>query len=106
MAIQTIQIKKLLLITMLMCSSSALMAQSFYKWVDQHGSTHYTTTPPPKNAKKLSKVDTYHHPQSKATTPTQPSNPNQNTSPQAAPNQMDQQQQEANAALEQGRTRL
>ena len=106
MSIQTIYMKKLLLITALMCSSSALMAQSFYKWVDQHGSTHYTTTPPPKNAKKLSKVDTYHHPQSKATTPTQPSNPNQNTSPQAAPSRMEQQQQEANAALEQGRTRL
>ncbi|WP_298142084.1 DUF4124 domain-containing protein [uncultured Acinetobacter sp.] len=106
MSIQTIYIQKLLLITALMCSSSALMAQSFYKWVDQHGSTHYTTTPPPKNAKKLSKVDTYHHPQSKATKPAQPSNQNPNTPPQTAPNQMDQQQQEANAALEQGRTRL
>lgn len=34
-------------------------AEKFYKWVDAKGSTHYTTTPPPKNAKKLGKVSTY-----------------------------------------------
>ncbi|MCH4246452.1 MAG: DUF4124 domain-containing protein [Acinetobacter populi] len=34
-------------------------AQNFYKWVDANGSTHYTATPPPKNAKKISKVATY-----------------------------------------------
>lgn len=34
-------------------------AQKFYKWVDAKGSTHYTTTPPPKNAKKLGKISTY-----------------------------------------------
>ena len=33
-------------------------AQNFYKWVDANGSTHYTTTPPPKNAKKLGSVNT------------------------------------------------
>jgi hypothetical protein len=27
--------------------------------VDQSGSTHYTTTPPPKGAKRLNKVSTY-----------------------------------------------
>lgn len=32
--------------------------QNFYKWVDANGSTHYTTTPPPKNAKKLGAVNT------------------------------------------------
>ena len=34
-------------------------AQKFYKWVDASGSTHYTTTPPPKNAKKLGNINTY-----------------------------------------------
>ena len=34
-------------------------AQKFYKWVDGSGSTHYTTTPPPRNAKKLGKISTY-----------------------------------------------
>ena len=34
-------------------------AQKFYKWVDSSGSTHYTTTPPPRNAKKLGNVNTY-----------------------------------------------
>ena len=34
-------------------------AQNFYKWVDAKGSTHYTATPPPSNAKKKSKVETY-----------------------------------------------
>lgn len=33
-------------------------AQNFYKWVDTKGSTHYTATPPPKNAKKLGSVNT------------------------------------------------
>jgi hypothetical protein len=30
--------------------------QDFYKWVDAKGSTHYTATPPPSNAKKKSKI--------------------------------------------------
>ncbi|WP_353167918.1 DUF4124 domain-containing protein [Acinetobacter sp.] len=34
-------------------------AKQYYKWVDSNGSTHYTTTPPPKNARNKSKVDTY-----------------------------------------------
>lgn len=34
-------------------------AKQYYKWVDSNGSTHYTTTPPPKNARSKSKVDTY-----------------------------------------------
>jgi cytoskeletal protein RodZ len=36
-----------------------VQAQSFYKWVDSKGSTHYTTTAPPQNAKKIGKVSTY-----------------------------------------------
>lgn len=33
--------------------------QDFYKWVDASGSTHYSVTPPPSNAKKLGSVSTY-----------------------------------------------
>lgn len=43
---------------MLICSSHSF-AKQYYKWVDSKGSTHYTTTPPPKNAKKQTKVETY-----------------------------------------------
>ena len=42
----------------LLCSSQNY-AQQYYKWVDANGSTHYTTTPPPKGAKRLDKVSTY-----------------------------------------------
>ncbi|USA52110.1 DUF4124 domain-containing protein [Acinetobacter sp. C32I] len=42
----------------LLCSSQNY-AQQYYKWVDAKGSTHYTTTPPPKGAKRLDKVSTY-----------------------------------------------
>nr|WP_227504120.1 DUF4124 domain-containing protein [Acinetobacter sp. HR7] len=38
---------------------SNAMANEFYKWVDAKGVTHYTKTPPPKNAKKTGKVETY-----------------------------------------------
>ena len=48
---------------LLSCASISLVqtanAQNFYKWVDAKGSTHYTTTPPPKNAKKKGQVATY-----------------------------------------------
>ena len=40
-------------------SSTTSFAKEYYKWVDAKGSTHYTTTPPPKSAKKKGKVDTY-----------------------------------------------
>ncbi|WP_336166050.1 DUF4124 domain-containing protein [Acinetobacter sp. 161(2023)] len=42
----------------LVCSSQS-QAQQYYKWMDKSGSTHYTTTPPPKSAKHLNKVSTY-----------------------------------------------
>ena len=32
--------------------STQSFAKTYYKWVDSQGSTHYTTTPPPKTAKK------------------------------------------------------
>ena len=40
--------------------SSNLQAQNFYKWVDKNGSTHYTLSPPPAYAKKITKVRTYY----------------------------------------------
>ncbi|WP_373431922.1 DUF4124 domain-containing protein [Acinetobacter soli] len=40
-------------------TTNTLYAQSYYKWIDAQGSTHYTKTPPPKGAKKQGKVDTY-----------------------------------------------
>lgn len=57
-----ILIKKRHYLLFIMLSFSVIqhvMAQNFYKWVDRNGSTHYTTTPPPKNAKTLSTVATY-----------------------------------------------
>ncbi|VXA56117.1 conserved exported hypothetical protein [Acinetobacter proteolyticus] len=45
--------------TALLLCSSQNYAQQYYKWVDAKGSTHYTTTPPPKGAKRLDKVSTY-----------------------------------------------
>ena len=45
--------------TALLLCSSQNYAQQYYKWVDANGSTHYTTTPPPKGSKRLDKVSTY-----------------------------------------------
>jgi len=45
--------------TAILLSSSQGQAQQYYKWMDKSGSTHYTTTPPPKGAKHLNKVSTY-----------------------------------------------
>ncbi|KKW81988.1 DUF4124 domain-containing protein [Acinetobacter bereziniae] len=53
-------------------------AKQYYKWVDSNGSTHYTTTPPPKNARNKTKVDTYGY---RGT----PSPTNQPTAQQTAP---------------------
>lgn len=47
-----------LLIILTTLTTAQVQAQNFYKWVDAKGSTHYTATPPPKNAKKLGKVNT------------------------------------------------
>jgi len=65
-----------------MVGVSASHAKQYYKWVDSKGSTHYTTTPPPKNARSQSKVNTYgYHGDSR------PANPAPTTQPNASQNQ-------------------
>lgn len=44
---------------LILFASACIHAQDFYKWVDANGSTHYTSTPPPKNAKRLGSISTY-----------------------------------------------
>ncbi|WP_089605654.1 DUF4124 domain-containing protein [Acinetobacter piscicola] len=88
-------------------------AKQYYKWVDSKGSTHYTTTPPPKNSRSKTKVDTYgwggnSTPVKTAPVPvqpvaTQPAVPQ--TAPQPVANGQNSapivdQQKEANAALQ------
>lgn len=97
-----------MVITSVMLFSPVSHAKEYYKWVDSKGTTHYTTTPPPKSAKNRGKIDTYGY--------RQPTQPAQQTTPAPAqpaetPNQsipvpnassMDAQQREANAALDRG----
>lgn len=79
-------------------------AQEYYRWVDAKGTTHYTKTPPPKQAKARSKVSTYGWKNSTAPAP-------QATSSSAAPEAHEAaeaaaraaQHQEANKALDQAR---
>lgn len=47
------------LTSLFMFCSGQIYAQQYYKWIDANGSTHYTTTPPPKGAKRLDKISTY-----------------------------------------------
>lgn len=57
---------------------SASHAKQYYKWVDSKGSTHYTTTPPPKNARSQSKVNTYgYHGDSRPANPAPTASQNQ-----------------------------
>ena len=78
--------------TALLLGSSQNHAQQYYKWVDAKGSTHYTTTPPPKSAKRVDKIATYgsgykttaSQPNS-TTTQTAPQTTNQTTNPTTAP---------------------
>ncbi len=57
-------------------------AQKFYKWVDSSGSTHYTTPPPPRNAKKLGNVNTQNYtPAPPPESTTQASNQQANNQP-------------------------
>jgi hypothetical protein len=42
--------------------ASTSHAQSFYKWIDAQGSTHYTLTPPPKSAQNMGQVKTHDGP--------------------------------------------
>nr|WP_151796756.1 DUF4124 domain-containing protein [Acinetobacter soli] len=63
-------------------TTNTLYAQSYYKWIDAQGSTHYTKTPPPKGAKKQGKVDTYSSTSSTSaatSSPTTPPTPTTNT---------------------------
>ena len=66
--------------------STTLYAQSFYKWIDKNGSTHYTKTPPPKNSKNLGQVETYGY-RTSTTTPTDASSESvtQITTPEILP---------------------
>lgn len=51
-------------------STQASNYQKMYKWVDHKGSTHYTLTPPPANAKKVGDVMTYNDTPSGSSAPT------------------------------------
>ena len=84
-------------------------AKQYYKWVDSKGSTHYTTTPPPKSARSKSKVDTYgwNGNSTAVKTAPAPAQPvaTQPTAPQPVANGQNSapvvdQQKEANAALQ------
>lgn len=96
-------------------SSTQSFAKTYYKWVDNQGSTHYTTTPPPKTAKKKGKVDTYgwkNSPQAASSEAPPPANmPNNipappnavpSTAPAAPAIELENQRREANEALERG----
>lgn len=48
-----------LVLSLILFASACIHAQDFYKWGDANGSTHYTSTPPPKNAKRLGSISTY-----------------------------------------------
>ncbi|WP_287911916.1 DUF4124 domain-containing protein [Acinetobacter sp.] len=85
--------------TLLSLTAATGHAKQYYKWVDSNGSTHYTTTPPPKNARNKSKVDTYGYrgtssPTSQPTAPPATAPNNQPNTQQNAP----QHSQPANAA--------
>lgn len=65
---------------------STVFAQQYFKWMDAQGSTHYTTTPPPKNAKNKGKVETYNWHVSQKQTP-QSSNSSPSSDPTLVKNQ-------------------
>ena len=66
--------------TAILIHSTQSQAQQYYKWMDKNGSTHYTTTPPPKSAKHLNKVSTYgSQPSIKNSTPTSEQQPQDKT---------------------------
>lgn len=53
------KINAFLLLTISSLVATQSQAQKFHKWVDKNGSTHYTLTPPPTNAKRLGQIATY-----------------------------------------------
>lgn len=96
---------------LLFSMTSHVSAAEYYKWVDAKGTTHYTKTPPPKSSKKVKTVATYGWTNS-ATTPSgtgqnavQPENGHPaHGRPNPAGTENDQQQREANEALERGQS--
>lgn len=97
-------------------SSNLSFAKEFYKWIDHKGSTHYTTTPPPKSSQSRGKIDTYGY-RIPSTSNAQPAaatqhnsssevNPSTTASTPGIQNRenqnLDNQQLEANRALEKG----
>lgn len=64
-------------------------AEQYYKWVDNTGSTHYTTTPPPKGSKKQGQVKTYGHTPQPTPNNESSNSPNDNkNSPHSSPMNM------------------
>jgi hypothetical protein len=112
MSIQFAKIAACLVGMGLVMGSTQSFAKTYYKWVDNQGSTHYTTAPPPKTAKKKGKVDTYgwkNSPQAASSEAPPPTNmPNTvpappNAVPSAVPAvDLENQRREANEALERG----
>ena len=115
MSIQFARIAACLVGMGLAMSTTQSFAKTYYKWVDNQGSTHYTTTPPPKTAKKKGKVDTYgwkNSPQAASSEAPPPANmPNNipappnavpSTAPAAPAIELENQRREANEALERG----
>lgn len=49
------QLGAVLLSAMAMLSMEATAAENYYKWVDRYGTTQYTQTPPPANARQVLK---------------------------------------------------
>ena len=72
--------------TLLLCSSQNY-AQPYYKWMDANGSTHYTTTPPPKGAKRLDKISTYGSSTQNTNPPKAQQPQNENQPSESQPNQ-------------------
>lgn len=91
----------LLATTLASTAPQIAQAQKFYKWVDASGSTHYTTTPPPKNAKKLGNINTYNDtPSGRNLSPPSPASNSQENS-QAANNANQAAKEAADAAANQ-----
>jgi hypothetical protein len=93
--------------------STQSFAKTYYKWVDSQGSTHYTTTPPPKTAKKKAKsipmVGKIRHKLLHRKHPTCQYAKYRTSSPNAVPSaapapaiDLENQRREANEALQQG----
>lgn len=94
------QLGAVLLSAMAMLSMEATAAENYYKWVDRYGTTQYTQTPPPANARQVFKrvtvsthvpADMRNRPQPEALAPDQSAPPDTpvapNTPTEATPDQ-------------------